>query len=120
MRIHPLTRVVRDGPEGRAIIEARIELFDHLDHTTKGCGELRIELVDASSGGSSRMTTTWRLDLRDPEVNLERYDDVTRTYLVPLEIDLEHPLPALPELRATFDSADGRSFRARPLRLRTE
>ena len=57
--------------------------------------------------------------LRDPDINRLRYDEVTRTYLFPLDAEMEQ-LPAEPELRAYFLSADGQALRTLPLRLRTD
>jgi hypothetical protein len=61
---------------------------------------------------------TWELDLEDLTINRERYDEITRTYLFPLETQQE-ALPDRPELRAYMLSADGRAIQADPLRLRT-
>ena len=119
MRIHPLTRLVTDADSGRTFIEARIEFFDRDTHTTKGCGQLRIDLYDLSGVTPRGPLATWEMDLSDPATNLERYDDVTRTYLFTLDTELEE-LPAGPELRAYFLSADGRPLKEDQLRLRTE
>ena len=119
MRIHPLTRLVIDTDTGETVIEVRIELLDIDGYTTRGCGQLRIDLHDALSGAPGQAMRTWELDLRDPAVNRNRYDDVTRTYMFPLDTEMQQ-LPEEPELRAYFLSADGQAIRSRPLRLRTE
>jgi len=119
MRIHPLTRLVTDADSGRTFIEARIEFFDRETHTTKGCGQLRIDLYDLSGVAPRGPLATWEMDLSDPATNRKRYDDVTRTYLFTLDTELEE-LPARPELRAYFLSVDGQPLKEDQLRLRTE
>jgi len=110
MRIHPLTRITTDEAGGETIIEARLELVDAHGHTTKGIGFVTCELLPR---GSETVVAFWELDLTDLAINRERYDDVTRTYLIPLELDDESTLPERPELRARFESADGKVFRGK-------
>jgi hypothetical protein len=119
MRIHPLSRLVTDADSGRTVIEARIEFLDRDGQTTRACGQLRIDLYDASANFPTQPVTTWEMDLRDLAINRQRYDDVTRTYLFPLDTELD-PLPRRPELRAYFLSADGRPLTEDVLRLQTE
>ncbi len=112
MRIHPLTRVVPDDTSSRLVIEARIELRDQHNHTTKGYGEVRFDLFDSASGAGDRARIKeWNEDLRDLNRNRLYYDEVTRTYLFRLGID-SADLPAEPRLRAYFLSVDDRSFSA--------
>lgn len=119
MRVHPLTRLVTHADSGRTVIEARIEFFDRDGHTTKACGQLRIDLHDFSGDLPTGAIASWEMDLRDQVTNRQRYDDVTRTYLFPLDTELGQ-LPEKPELRAYFLSADGRPLNEDDLRLRTE
>jgi hypothetical protein len=51
-------------------------------------------------------------DLRDLETNRLRYDDVTRTYLFPIDVKPED-LAGDPQLWAYFLSADGRLLKSR-------
>ncbi len=116
MRIHPLTRLVNDERLGHLVIEVRIELRDDFNHTTKGVGQVRFDLYDA---GGDTLLTTWDrdtdtdklLDLRDLTLNARYYDDITRTYLFRLGVD-STDLPAEPQLRAYFLSADGQTLTA--------
>jgi hypothetical protein len=107
LRVHPLTRLVTDAHSGRQLLEARIEFFDAHGATTKASGQLTLRLFgDAAQPDSADPLETWNLNLRDLSVNALHYDDVTRTYLMRLEIDPAR-LTAAPELRAYFVGADG-------------
>jgi len=119
MSIHPLTRLVTHADSGRTLIEARIEFLDRDGHTTRACGQLRLDVHDFSGDFLSGSIASWEMDLRDPVTNRRRYDDVTRTYLFLLEPKVGQ-LPEKPELRAYFLSADGRPLNEDKLRLRTE
>ena len=108
MRIHPLSQFVTDRRSGELLIEARVEFLDDYEHTTKGVGLLVFDLYDAAPGADlSEPIQTWENDLSDLTVNLEHYDDLTRTYLFRLEIDPAQ-IPPEPELRAYFHSSRGR------------
>ncbi|MCA9296284.1 MAG: hypothetical protein KC983_07195 [Phycisphaerales bacterium] len=107
IRIHPLTRFVRESPSGRLILELRIELLDEDGHTSKAYGRIRIDLHDRRGGTAGLASlATWEADLTDLKVNAERYDVVTRTYLFLLEIS-EDERPLQPEIRVYYLSADG-------------
>ncbi len=112
LRIHPLTRLAVDTGSGLSIIEVRLEFLDPEGHTTKGVGQVRIDLAGGGSNDdSSPPIATWNWDLRDRSVNRTRYDDVTRTYLLRLKVhSLE--LGPQPELRAYFLSATGQRLQA--------
>jgi hypothetical protein len=101
MRIHPLTRVVADDDSSRLVIEARIELRDQHNHTTKGYGQVRFDLFDGAAGSAEQTIEEWNEDLRDLNSNRLYYDDVTRTYLFRLGID-PADLPPEPVLRAYY------------------
>jgi hypothetical protein len=106
MRIHPLTQFATNRDTGQLIIEARIEFFDEHGHTCKGVGQVLLDLHATGSGRNSEPLETWALDLVDPAVNYDHYDELTRTYLFRLEFD-PRVLPERPELWAYFRSADG-------------
>jgi len=111
MRVHPLTRLMIDRQTSEQIIECRLEFQDSQGQTSKASGQLTLQIYPESStplGGGALQT--WNQDLRDLEINHQRYDDVTRTYLFRLQIT--QPLPAGAELRAFFLSADGRRLSA--------
>ena len=119
MRLHPLTRLTSDAQLGRPIIECRVEFQDIDGQTTKATGQVRFELVE---GGSDDATAAPRRswpeqDLRDLKTNRLRFDDVTRTYLFPIDVKADD-LAGGPRLWAYFLSADGRlmkdSFTIRP------
>jgi hypothetical protein len=105
MRVHPLTRIVYDAHTGETLLEARVELFDQHHHTTKGDGFLTLVLRDAADRPDVPARATWTCDLTDPGTNLLHFDDVTRTYLLRLELHPEQ-LPDHPVLVARFASAD--------------
>ena len=102
MRIHPLTRVIPDEASSRLVIEARIELRDQHNHTTKGYGQVRFDLLDGALPAGERTTIEkWNQDLQNLNRNRLYYDEVTRTYLFRLGID-PADLPAEPLLRAYY------------------
>jgi hypothetical protein len=111
MRVHPLSQFVTDRSSGERLIEVRIEFTDTNSNTSKAVGLMDIELHDGDAPPQSEPITRWTADLWDLEVNSERYDDVTRTYLFSLRIE-DHPVPATPELRVYFLSADGGRLQA--------
>ena len=107
LRVHPLTRLVTDPRTGRNLLEARIEFFDAQGATTKASGQLTLRLfANASQPDTADPLETWNLNLRDLAVNAQQYDDITRTYLMRLEIDPTR-LTATPDLRAYFVGANG-------------
>ena len=121
LRIHPLTRLTVDTRTGQAIIEVRLEFLDPEQHTTKGVGQVRIDLATTGSASdSSPPLATWSWDLRDPTVNRTLYDEVTRTYLLRLRVQSLELGPQL-ELRAYYLSATGQRLQAtHSLRAGTE
>ena len=117
MRIHPLTRLTRDAATDDQIIEARVEFTDADGITTRAVGRLELTLIEGASNATGTTIRQWAtIDLRDREVNRQRFDEVTRTYLLKLELDLAQ-LPEEFKLNVGFDSDDGRRFAATyPLR----
>lgn len=103
LRIHPLTRVVMDEKTNDPIIEVRIEFIDPNGHTTKGVGQIRIDLLSKSADDPIAI---WSRDLRDLEVNFEHYDEITQTYLFRLRINGKE-LPINPSINAYFLAVDG-------------
>jgi hypothetical protein len=106
MRIHPLSRLVLEPDTDRVVVEVRLEFLDDDGHTTKGSGELRIDLHDASNQTWAGSLADWKLDLADAETNRRHFDDVTQTYLFRLETESER-LPPRPVMRVAFLSANG-------------
>jgi len=115
MRIHPLTRFVREASTDRLSLELRVEFLDFDGHTSKAFGRVRIDLFDRS-GGRMGVTSlaTWEADLTDDDVNRARYDVVTRTYLFFLELE-EGERPQQPEIRVFYLGADGATLEASAL-----
>ena len=119
LRIHPLTRLAIDTQTRQTIIEVRLEFLDPQQHTTKGVGQVRIDLATTgNAAASSPPLATWSWDLRDPSVNRTLYDDVTRTYLLRLRVQSLELGPQL-QLRAYYLSATGQRLQATHT-LRTE
>lgn len=117
VRVHPLSRLVLDDAGKLVMIEGRIEFLDPEGDTTKAVGRLRIDLHDAEGERGLGPLLTWTVDLREPKINRERYDKVTRTYLCRLEIE-PRDLPTAPELRVYFLSADNRPLNTATALLR--
>lgn len=116
MRVHPLTRLTSDAHSGQGIIECRLEFMDRDGQTSRAVGQLTVQLYpDGNTPTGSGAMETWNQDLRDQLANRQQYDDVTRTYL--LRLQLTQPPPAGCELRAFFLSSDGQRLTA-TMRLR--
>jgi len=112
LRIHPLTRLTVDKRTGQTIIEVRLEFLDPEQHTTKGVGQIRVDLATTGTASdSSPPLATWSWDLRDPSVNSTLYDEVTRTYLLRLKVESLELGPQL-HLRAYYLSANGQRLQA--------
>ena len=107
LRIHPLTQVIMDEKTSEPVIEVRIEFIDPYGHTTKGVGQIRVDLLaKKGSKNAEEPIAIWSRDLRDLEVNLEFYDEVTQTYLFRLGLEGKE-LPANSRINAYFLAADG-------------
>jgi len=118
MRVHPLTRLITDVESGRLELEARVEMLDLDGQTTKAIGILTMQLYDDRDRSRFHPIVTWRRDLADAAVNRLHYDDVTRTYLLRLELDPDR-LPGSPVLKAELDASNGLTITAeRPIRTR--
>ena len=109
LRVHPLTRAVMDAETNEPIIEVRIEFIDPNGHTTKGVGQIRIDLL---SNTADNPIAIWSRDLRDLEVNFEHYDEITQTYLFRLRINGKE-LPANSSINAYFLAVDGLRLEAK-------
>lgn len=113
MRIHPLTRIVHDTSTGGRILEARVEFEDAYGHTAKAIGHLRLELFDGiPNRTASNELIGWNIDLRNLDININHFDDVSRTYLARLQLDEDVPLGNA-VLRATFNSINDVDLEAR-------
>ncbi|MBT8484267.1 MAG: hypothetical protein KJO43_01725 [Phycisphaerae bacterium] len=118
LRVHPLTRLVTNARGDAHLLEARIELFDRDDDGVKGVGQLAVELRAAGvSGTDGHAVAGWAVDLADPETNRLHFDQVTRTYLLRLELEPEQ-LPEHPVLAVEMDTPAGSVLRD-AMRLRT-
>ncbi len=113
MRIHPLTQFVNDRQTGELMIEARVEFTDPYGHTCKAFGQIELALHDADPEEfNADPAGTWPEDLTDLELNQIYFDDVTGTSLLRLEISENIEVPQQAQLRAAFQSADGRRLQA--------
>ena len=99
MRVHPLTRF-RTMPDGQARgIEARIELRDVNGYACRGVGLLTLHITSTSE---LRKFSRHAVDLADLATNSERFDDVTRTYIVRIDLSDQSHLPDVLVLHAQF------------------
>jgi hypothetical protein len=88
VRVYPSTRFIKES--GRAILEARFELYDEMGDPVKYAGAFQIELfsVDESLGNTPRrLLYTWNAELSSLEQQREHYDPITRGYLFRLGVD---------------------------------
>ena len=75
IKVHPLSRFAR---EGNLIVH--VKLLDGDGYSCRGVGSLQVNV--STSQNRDLKSNTVRLD--DPEVNREHFDNVTRTYRIPL------------------------------------
>lgn len=88
MRVYPATRFASE--DQRAVLEARIELFDQMNDTLKGVGRFRLELFagdDRTAPQLARRLYRWDVTLMTLADQQKFFDPVTRAYLFRLEID---------------------------------
>lgn len=88
IRVYPSTRIIKES--GRAILEARFELYDEMGDPVKYAGSFQIELfsVDESLGNTPRrLLYNWNAELFSLSQQREHYDPITRGYLFRLGID---------------------------------
>ena len=112
MRIHPLTRFAHDEQADQSIIEARIEFADADGVTTRAIGRLTLTLLTPNTEPAAAPIRQWQdIDLSSGAINAQRFDTVTRTYLLKLQVD-PSKLPAQCELKAVFTSSDGQTYSA--------
>jgi hypothetical protein len=87
MRIHPLTRLDKQ-PDGQTWLVVHVELKDAWGDTTKGVGQLQVQLYRPTGGraaGPGVQELKWDANLSDLERNAWLYDPATRTYRLQLE-----------------------------------
>ncbi len=86
IRIHPLTHLEWSADKGGSII-ALIEMHDRWGDTTKGVGELQVQLYRPETGldaGIEVQELKWAVSLSDLEANALWFDPVTRMYRITL------------------------------------
>lgn len=111
IRIHPISRIKMDRESGDAVVQARVELLDPDGFPTRGLGTLSLTLSGQSDDGVMLMSQTqWECDLDDLELNRQYYDEVTRTYLIKLELSPRMDVPWEPRLRAVLVTPGGRTL----------
>ncbi len=108
MRIHPLSRMTDDPRDpSQVLVETRIEFTDAWEDPCKAVGLLTIDLLDGADPNRYILDKDrYEADLRDLDINIERWDPVTRTYVLKLEVSRLR-IPVRPQLVAVFESVDG-------------
>ena len=108
MRIHPLSRITPDPKNSeQVLVETRIEFTDPWNDACKALGVLTLDLMDGADPNRYDIDLDrYEADLRDLATNVERWDPVTRTYVLKLQVS-RWRIPAQPQLAVTFTSADG-------------
>lgn len=84
MRIVDLTRVGRPDADGVRPIEVRILFEDAGGLPVRACGDLVVSIRRANEPDDPVVV---EIDLEDPTVSLDMFEDVTGCYLVPVEVD---------------------------------
>lgn len=93
IRIHPLTRIRQSDGESPPILDARIEASDGEGMLARAVGILELELIAGHPTAQGQtVMTAWTFDLNDLAQNRLWFDDVTQTYLLPLELPLNLPV----------------------------
>ncbi len=108
MLVHPMTRFVENTDnENERILELRLEFRDRDGVFCRAFGSLRVDLHDrAPDGRGNGALMTWEMDLRDLDVNRDRFDEVVRMYLFRLAVPKED-MPRQPQVQVYYLSADG-------------
>ncbi len=113
IRVYPSTQFIKES--GRAILEARVELFDEMGDPVKYAGSFRVELysVDEAMGNAPRrLLYTWDAQVMTLEHQREHYDPITRGYLFRLGVDDLRIAKQASLLRITFTPVDRPRFDA--------
>ena len=82
--VHPMSYFPLHATNKTPVVAIYIECLDQDDQTTRSVGVLRLNVADPKSSTSN----SCRYDLGDISVNNQRWDSVSRCYLIEL------PLPA--------------------------
>jgi hypothetical protein len=111
VRVHPATRYVREAGELR--LETRVELLDQFGEPIKDVGTIVVELrtLDEEGrlivSGPDRRDYRWTFDISTRDAQLNYWDPIARSYILPLKIDERDQ--ELPEQRTvllvTFEPA---------------
>jgi hypothetical protein len=107
IRVYPSTRFIKES--GRAILEARFELYDDMGDPVKYAGAFRIELlsVDEALGNTPRrLLYTWNADVMTLDQQREHYDPIIRGYLFRLGVDDLRIARQTTLLKVTFTPVD--------------
>ncbi len=114
LRVHPLTRLQLEPPDGGPRIDVHLEFFDRYGDPVKALGDLEFVLYRGRRvGDATEQVARWRISIMLPGDNAAAFDRVTRTYRVTLT-----GLPAALDdssgllLVATFARPDGRRLSA--------
>ncbi|MCA9290956.1 MAG: hypothetical protein KDA25_07495 [Phycisphaerales bacterium] len=118
MRLHPLTRFVRES-SGQWVIEARVLCTDADGVTTRAIGTMTLVIYGCDGFDENAVPLMrWDVDLGDLAVNRQRFDASLLMYLFRLGTDAE-ALPACVMLDAALRTPDGRVLRPEsPVALR--
>lgn len=84
MRIVDLTRVGRPNADGRRPIEVRILFEDAGGLPVRACGDLQVAVRRANEPDDPVVV---ELDLQDPAVSLEMFEEITGCYMIPVFVD---------------------------------
>ena len=95
IKVHPLSRFVGDGT-----LIVHVKLLDGDGYSCRGVGLLKINV--STSQNRSLGNKTVQLD--DPEVNRDHFDNVTRTYRIPISGVPDHIDRV--SVQATFKGTD--------------
>ena len=111
IEVHPLSHV-RIHNDGTVIVEAAVELIDADDFAVRGTGVLELEFHQGGRFGEVVMARkSWSRDLDDAAVNAASFDETTRTYFVPLTLELGE-VPRAPMLTATLQRPGRKPLRS--------
>ena len=113
IRVYPSTRFIQE--KGRAILEARFELFDEMGDSVKAPGTFQIELhsIDETLGNvPHRLLYTWNAQTLTLDQQREHYDPIIRGYLFRLGVENLRIAKQATLLKVVFTPVEGSRLEA--------
>lgn len=88
LRVYPTSRFVLEN--GKTLLEARVELLDEMEDSTKAVGDFHVELLAAGKAGGASVGQrlySWDVSVLTITDQKRFYDRISRAYLFRLSLD---------------------------------